>query len=202
MQLSSQHSQLPQTLLEELQELRSLASMPLPNLALDLAAFGDDVQLARQLLRQAFPAFDPPPERFFIGDDVEDDTEVEAVADAELSNSIIAKHLLRDVYMRIAQAPPEPLKQMVQTASAELQQLKAELAELREQVATMLAFFAYGEIAFLDRGPSLNAQIDAKSEEFVALLKGFLTAFEQCVHDSAALALLEGYSDADRFVSL
>ena len=29
--------------------------MPLPNLALDLAAFGDDVQLARQLLRQAFP---------------------------------------------------------------------------------------------------------------------------------------------------
>ncbi|CAK9113203.1 Formin-like protein 21b (AtFH21b), partial [Durusdinium trenchii] len=147
MQLSSQHSQLPQTLLEELQELRSLASMPLPNLALDLAAFGDDVQLARQLLRQAFPAFDPPPERFFIGDDVEDDTEVEAVADAELSNSIIAKHLLRDVYMRIAQAPPEPLKQMVQTASAELQQLKAELAELREQVATMLAFFAYGEIA-------------------------------------------------------
>eukprot|EP00913_Durusdinium_trenchii_P016379 g15396.t1 len=141
MQLSSQHSQLPQTLLEELQELRSLASMPLPNLALDLAAFGDDVQLARQLLRQAFPAFDPPPERFFIGDDVE------AVADAELSNSIIAKHLLRDVYMRIAQAPPEPLKQMVQTASAELQQLKAELAELREQVATMLAFFAYGEIA-------------------------------------------------------
>lgn len=184
LQMKAADPLLPEKLLEDLAPMRLVASLPLPQLSLELRGFANDVAAAKAVLRRAFPGFDSP-QQFFIGD-TEPDGEQEEETRVPPSNGCIAQHLLREVYLRISQAPPKPMKQMASMAAENAEQLQVDLAETRDEVSATLSFFAFGASAAVS-----DAQLDVKAEEFFLLLKRFLSDFEQCVQELPHLDLGE-----------
>eukprot|EP00435_Cladocopium_sp_Y103_P028924 s776_g7.t1 len=183
LQMKAADPRLPEKLLEDLAPMRVVASLPLPQLSLELRSFAADVTAAKAVLRRAFPGFDSP-QQFFIGDTEPADGEEEETR-VPPSNGCIAQHLLREVYLRISQAPPKPMKQMASMAAENAEQLQVDLAETRDEVSATLSFFA----VLSGASASDVAQLDVKAEEFFLLLKRFLSDFEQCVQELPRLDL-------------